>query len=299
MNKLPVFKSVGEVFRGVTRHYFQLLLAAWPAIVFLAAVQLFADWGLTAMGYTDESLAAAQMPEGRTQEQFLEWIVRAWPALLMFAAVVALFLLAGAVAAVRWHRFVLLGEGAGQAGSAVKALRVEDGTYIWTAIRIWALALLAVLAAGGLLLLLTTGPLVLFAIPIIVFGVIWANVAFLRMSLALPDAAIGRGGRIKLVFAASAGNGMRLLGFSILLSLVCLIPLLAMGIVEAVFQLFLAQREIGDTWAISLISAVLTGAIYLYFLMLQITMLSVAYREVVGLPGAPSAELGPEPAPAL
>jgi len=289
MKKLPVFRSVGEVFRGVTRHYFQLLLAAWPAVVFLVAVQLLAGWGLAALGYTAESLTAAQMSAGGTREQFIEWIARVWPALLVIAAVLALFLLAGAVAAVRWHRFVLFGEGAGGAGAAVRALRAEDGSYIWTAIRIWAIVILAVLAVGTLILLLATGPLVLFAIPIIFIGAIWANVAFLRMSLALPDAAIGRGGRIKLVFSASAGNGMRLFGFAILLGLVCLIPLLAMSVIEGVFQLFVVQRGVADTWPASLVVATLNGAIYLYFIMLQITMLSVAYREIVGLPQADAA----------
>lgn len=56
MKKLPVFQSVREVLSGVTRHYFQLLTAAWPAILVLIAASSVTVWNYYASGYFEAAM---------------------------------------------------------------------------------------------------------------------------------------------------------------------------------------------------------------------------------------------------
>lgn len=51
MRKLPVFRSVGEVFSGVTRHYLQLILAAWPAVILIAVGAVLYVWAYREAGF--------------------------------------------------------------------------------------------------------------------------------------------------------------------------------------------------------------------------------------------------------
>ena len=55
MNKLRVISSVSEVLSGVFRHYFQLILVAWPAILLLlvsfgALVSMYLSTGILEAG---------------------------------------------------------------------------------------------------------------------------------------------------------------------------------------------------------------------------------------------------------
>ena len=294
MRKLPVFRSTGEVLSGVTRHYFQLLFAAWPAVIVTFALEWVTYFVLSAIG----SDLLDEEPLGKTDfaspDEAVAFFRDHSTEFLILAGYFLAVLLIGAIAAVRWHRLVLLGEGA---GSPVRHLRAEDGRYIWTAIKIWLIAL-AAFAAFALVLFLTNwkamGPLMLIALPVIIMVMFAAAIAFLRISLALPDAALGRGGRIREMFKASSGNGFRLFGFSIVLSIASLIPLAIAFVVAGASYLLLQQRGLEDHWIVTIIAYIANAGLSLYLLMLQITMLSVAYREIVGLPGTAPAEQVPD-----
>jgi predicted ferric reductase len=73
--------------------------------------------------------------------------------------------------------------------------------------------------------------------------------------------------------------------------------LIALGLV---IVLSLIAAALGGGAVLMVLVAAVGLAAYFYFLMLQITMLSVAYREIVGLPGGHEGEAtAAEPSPGL
>ncbi|MES1990151.1 MAG: hypothetical protein V4441_04260 [Pseudomonadota bacterium] len=287
--KLPVFTSVGEVLSGVTRHYFQLLMVAWPALLIITFGVFVIGWQYYNVGLFSAYTADNGGPD-------VEAIMAAEAKLqtstnMVFGSVMQLALaVASAVAAVRWHRFVLLGEGTGGVGG-VQPLRREDGSYVWATIKIFVVLVLLILAFASVLVGIASLRLPDAAMSILglvsVIAFFWLYLAFFRMMLALPDAALGQGGRLGDMYKASTGNGWRLLGFGFLL---CLAVITIVALVAALFAAIfttLGVKVSTSPIALSLI-AVAYIAVYLFFLMTQITMLSVAYREIIGLPPVPS-----------
>ena len=283
MNKLPVIGSVSEVVSGVLRHYFQLIYVAWPAVLLLlfcfgAMLWVYLSSGLldAAGGHNPEDVKAAleRMESSGNNLVFI------------FGGLLAG--LASAVAAVRWHRFVLLGEGANGRLGQLRILRREDGSYIWTTIKLFlvyllfiaALAILAILVvmvaraiggggerSSGTGLLVVLGAFALYVAALMVM---------FRLMIALPDAAVGEGGRVFEIFRRTQGNSWRLFGAFFL---VFLLGGVALAITSVVLGLLAAIGFVGV-----LIGGLLYAGTYLFFLMMQITMLSVSYREIIGLP---------------
>lgn len=303
MRKLPVFRSVGEVFSGVTRHYFQLIGVAWPALIFVIVAMALYAWSFQQAGIGElfDLINAEGVPPQEISAAYEAVAERAMGPLYYAGLVLAT--LASAVAAVRWHRFVLMGEG----GSIL--FRTEDLRYIWTFIKVTLLyILMAVLlfglvfgiaaiagvagrggnppGAGFLGAVLAIG---MFVGYLLIIGV------FMRMMLALPDAAIGLSGKVRAVLAATRGNTWRMTGYAVLIGLLY-------GIVALVLILVLSilGGVLGAGPVVLAVSGVVGIAAYFYFLMLSITMLSVAYREIIGLPGGHEGEATvPEPTPGL
>ena len=286
MNKLPVIASVSEVLSGVIRHYFQLIYVAWPAILLLLISVGGVVWIYLSAGVLDAAMTGQNPDEIKAAMERLEQ-GEGSPAFI-FAALVAS--LASAVAAVRWHRFVLLGEGANGRFEHVRFLRAEDGSYIWTTIKLFLVYLLFILALGILVMLVamlagamggdgaseTGGAGVLVVVGALVAYVAALMIVF-RLMIALPDAALGRGGRVIEIFRQTHGNSWRLLGAFIVLFLVGMIAFAVSGIILALLA------SIGAVGM--LVGGIVYAGAYLFFLMVQITMLSVAYREIIGLPG--------------
>lgn len=287
MRKLPVFASVGEVLSGVTRHYFQLLFAAWPAVLVLLAAAGLLVWVYDSIGYFAAFTANDGGPDLAAIAAAAELINAGGNVWKVYGAQL-LMALASAVAAVRWHRLVLLGEGANGDGGVI-GLRREDGTYLFALLKIVLLAACGlVLFIPATLLLAMTDSVAIkiaasFLFPFLYFMAIGM---WLRLSLALPDASVGAGGRVFAVFRASSGNTWRMLGVSLLLALIAII------VIIAIFALVGAAgfASVSSSPAILAATVVIYLAVYLYFLMTQITMLSVAYREIVGLPGGQAAQ---------
>lgn len=308
MRKLPVFRSVGEVFAGVTRHYFQLLFVAWPAVVLLLAGTAAFYWvlyqaGLYGLTGMEQTAGAPEDVLERYREAFAAYSIVA------IVAVVLAMVLAQAIAAVRWHRFVLLGEGASV------PFRREDVQYVWTTLKIlffWFLFLIVlsavvgviaaiVIFAGAVLFgdnapsLAVLGPAGIVLLPLVVVLHVFMLGIVMRLMLALPDAALGGGKGVLGTFAATSGNTWRISGFALLIYLPVFI---LFAVVEGVTALALTSAAdlIGSIAAMA--SAFISLALYLYFMMTQVTMLSVAYREIVGLPGDAPPAVVVEPAPA-
>lgn len=307
MRKLPVFRSVGEVFSGVTRHYFQLIAVAWSALFFVAFSIGLSIYTYYRNGMNDALKLLRQ--EGTPSEQVFERILEAAEAAErdpLYYVAYLLFMLASAVAAVRWHRFVLFGE------NRAAFFRFEDVRYLWTLIKLTVLGLLAILLFVGTTagvvyalrdLLETSTPVNFppFGGTFIFVGVLALYIfivgLILRLMMGLPDAAVGQSGKIFRVFGTTRGNTWRLGGYAVLVGLLTLLILIA-GILTVGFFLRYILGQSPLAWA--LVTVVVAAAAYFYFLMLQITSLSVAYREIVGLPGGHEGEATvAEPSPGL
>jgi hypothetical protein len=291
MRKLPVFRSVREVLSGVTRHYFQLLAAAWPAIFILIAASGVTVWNYYSSGYFEAAMTVQDQSDIAQLEALQREIYSGANGFLILLMTL-ISAVASAVAAVRWHRLVLLGEGTSGSRRNIKFVRVEDGAYIGAVIKIALVAIVALLLIGALVavpvMLLGAeniqGILSLVIAVLAVAAYFWLISLFMRLMLALPDASVGQGGRLRAVFKASAGNGWRMLGLALLLGVVTII-----GLMVVLFLLGLAigllHRADDGVSIVAIIGGVVVYiAAYLYFLMTQVTMLSVAYREIIGSP---------------
>lgn len=291
MRKLPVFRSVREVLSGVTRHYFQLLAAAWPAIFILIAASSVTVWNYYSSGYLEAAMTVQDQSDIAQLEALQREIYSGANGFLILLMTLV-SAVASAVAAVRWHRLVLLGEGVGGSRQNIKFVRVEDGAYIGAAIKIALVGVVALLLVGALV-----------AVPVMLLGAenirgvlssviavlvlatyFWLISLFMRLMLALPDASVGQGGRLRAVFKASTGNGWRMLALALLLGVVTII-----GLIVALFLLGLAvglllRADDGVSLVAIIGGVVVYVAAYHYFLMTQVTMLSVAYREIIGSP---------------
>lgn len=302
MRKLPVFHSVGEVFSGVTRHYFQLLIAAWPALIFVIVAMGLYAWSYyeAGIGTLFELMKAQEPSSSEITAAFLA--VEQNISSPIYYTAFALMTVASAVAAVRWHRFVLMGAAGGV------LLRMEDARYIWTFIKVMllyflmAILLFAVVfgiaavsgiakeggnpaGAGFLGMVLVVGMVVGY---LLIIGF------FMRLMLALPDAAIGLSGNVRAILKATQGNTWRMVGYAVLIGLLYGVMMIGLILILAIVGAVLGT---GPALAVS---AIVGTAAYFYFVMLSITMLSVAYREIVGLPGGYEGEAtAAEPAPGL
>ncbi|MBX3505920.1 MAG: hypothetical protein KF895_10615 [Parvibaculum sp.] len=288
MRKLPVFRSVGEVFAGVTRHFFELLRIA------LVPVALsFGVFAAAAFWVDDPELVrwtlSIELPEetGLDETDALAEEDKRSRAIMFGLAVLASYLIY-VPAIVSWHRFVLYGE------KTSSLLRWEDMRYVISVIKI-ALAFLFFLipmgiAVAGIVWLaqkipgLEEGALLspagISAAAAIAAGYVIATGLLMRMSLALPDASIGGKGGIEDMIDRTRGNTWRLVGFNTLI----LLAMLPISVLYGFAAEFVMGLEIGGL-SPTLLAALINMPLTLYLSMLSITMLSVAYREIVGLPG--------------
>lgn len=296
MRKLPVWRSIGEVFSGVTRHYFDLIRVAPAGVALMLIAYLVLFWFSPA----DE--------RGQLSKPLffgLDW--------RLGALIVFLFLIGFPAAAVRWHRFVLLGERPSGLSSLSLFWGTKETRYLWT----W-LKLSGVLALIGLVLVMlvmlaamggenvggwhtTEGKRTASIAAFLALGIGCLALPYfvMRMSVAFPDAAIGQQGGIAKAWESTAGNAWRLWGYGVLVQFLAMAVTwcggFAMGLVMGLF--FLLTR-LNMVELATKIAVTLTLPFMLFQLMAMVTMLSVAYREIVGLPADAAAELANEAAPA-
>jgi len=280
VTKFPVFKSVGEVFSGVTRHYFDLIKAAPIAIVIFAAANVF-------MTYLSDSPWALEMSLKKRAETAAEII----PFLPFMASTIFAFVfyyVAVVMAAVRWHRFVLIGDRNAPVWSRY------DGRYMWTNIKMM-LAMIGMILVSSIFFSAAqriyndqTGlPLALKVIGgaglalIFLMLLMWV----VRVSLAFPDAALGGSGKIGNALWRTTGYSWRLLGYFMLILLpLAFAAMIAGKAMEKIIVPAIAPRVTDVAGYEAVAAEALLLPLSIYVLMAQVTMLSVAYREIIGLP---------------
>ena len=322
MRKLPVFRSVGEVFSGVFAHFFQLLRMAWlPIVIWLVISGVSNIWISSAdMPFTPEELEA--MMAGNADPTVAETARARMQALMPYVYglifVEYCFL---SIIAVGFHRFVLLGEtGRGWGGSGLSVGRPEL-LYIWSIIKLGLLYVLALIVialvavsisfALGERDVVQTGALGgrtihPMAAVILIVGILALMPVFARLFLVMPHVALGNRSQLREIWGRTQGNGWRLVGYF-------LVVILTVGIASTVLilsayailglRLIPTPEEIAamqNGWTQTLLHFVIGIPFWLVWTMLTITMLSVAYREIVGLPGGHEGEATvAEPSPGL
>ena len=272
IKKLPVLKSVREVYSGVTRHYLDLLFSAPLAVAAYAA-------GVVIFSYVNGTASKS----GMSQEEIGSAMLRAWQhhGLLLFIAVV-LVSVAILASAVRWHRFVLLGErhraGWGQ---------YENG-YAWCSLKI-VFSILGLILSGAVLVSLAivvsksggeiASEIKTLGYLALIIAYIGLFIVMTRLSLALPDVALGGRGKLGEAWNRTSGNSWNMLGYWVLVQAIVGIgaSLIDMAITALIGSQF-------DTFTTNMVVAIITLPVSVYVLMIGVTMLSVAYREIVGFP---------------
>lgn len=96
MRKLPVIQSFKEVYAGVTRHYFELIMVAPAGVTMIL------------LGYA--ALIYSGFFPGLAAEEEHIWASATRLEIVLVSASWIAVLIGFISAAVRWHKFVLLGE---------------------------------------------------------------------------------------------------------------------------------------------------------------------------------------------
>jgi hypothetical protein len=276
---LPIIVSVKEVYSGVTSHFFQLISVAWLWLLVGVAAMIWMGYSVEASGIprmTPETMQTADISAG---------------AIAQIVVAIIIYVAATAGAAVKWHRFVLLGAYTqGNEGDVTgSALR-----YVWATIKIAlvyillfsifaaALSLSASLSgmpgpAGGVVALLMG--LIGAALLLVIVGVV------MRLSLVLPDIALGGKGSLREMFARTSRHGMQLLGYALLMLLCLFVVIVAASFVVSLVLIAIMGADAirTPTPQTQIIMQVIQLPVSVFAMMIGVTMLSVAYREVIGL----------------
>ena len=310
MGKLPVFRSVGEVYSGVFRHFIDLIRVAWLPLLVWAVVSIVGGWWFLQHMVQN----AAFFDDAASQQSRTEAFMEVMPALYGMAFFKYLVL---TIVAVGFHRFVLLGERHHGVGGTGFEFGRREWLYLWSTLKI-ALLFVAILALIGslgttifmggkaiasysaidlsnlppaLVFVLMLGYMVLTICALLVVG---------RLSLVLPHVAIGQPSNLRFIWDHTRGNSWRMIGYMLLISLLASLGVLALLLVNWLLGIPMEQtpealRELLEHPTSYWIASIVDLPIQIAWVMLTITMLSVAYREIIGLAPADAPGQGAEP----
>lgn len=297
--KLPVFRSTAEVFAGVTRHFFELVRVGLVPIVLsfgiLGAAAVWVDDPSLVQWFVNVDLPLdPEQPEGSDAAAVEDDRSRS----ILFALAVLVSYLIYVPAIVSWHRFVLFGEKA-----SPLMPRWEDMRYVVAVLKLAVAFLFFMIPAGiavfGVIWLVQQlpgleegalwSPQYVSAAVAVIAGYLIATGILMRVSLALPDASVGGKGGIESMIFRTRGNTWRLIWFNTLI----LIPMSVLAVVYGWVANLVVGLDLAGVPPL-LLSHLANLPLTLYLSMLSVTMLSVAYREIVGLPGTAPADPDPQ-----
>ena len=273
--KLPVFATVGEAFSGAWTHFGDLIRIAWlPVLLYIAISAIYQIYFL---------------PMAMVEPENMEEVMRqmenmsahgALPIILVIAS-----LLLYPMIAVAWHRFVLLGE---RPNGAVLRFGRRELTFVGAILAIYLLPLVPVrlVAMLGMVVWQPLGA------ALLIVGYIFVILWWMRMSLLLPSAAVDRGLALRDVWEMTRGNFWRIFAVIFLASLLTALLMWAIA-----FALFLAislsagnlasEPYSAGTILFSVVMGAVTGT---FILIVNVAVLSIAYRELSGWGEAKPAE---------
>ncbi|HUD50501.1 hypothetical protein [Parvibaculum sp.] len=272
--KLPVFSAAREVYAGVIRHFWDLLRAAWIPVLLVVAVRSYAEFRFA-------QFAPPSGLDSTPDEVMRAYFMTILPTFLE----IGIFLWVGwAMMAVAFHRFVLIGEKTRGLGGTGLIFGRKELLYFWSALKIF---VIWALSAPVLSIPILVGSIYAYdrlyhpdwntfdawimpaAVLADVIGWVVLVPLVLRAALVLPHVSLGGESNIRYIWRRAEGNTWRLL---VLMLLVTMLPAL----------LFFAIAFISAP--VPLAATALGAVAYVILGMLSTTALSVAYREIVGLP---------------
>lgn len=269
--KLPVWKTIADVYIVTARHLGDLIRIAWPWLVLLIALSA----ALYAAYYDTERAATT----GGTSSSML-WI------LTLTASTII-----GALIAVPWHRSILLGEH--QTLSHGLALDSRKFAYVAKAVAIIAsllLPLVAVTRTGSAEPESDAGTKAIseFSLadfwPVLFFLLFFALIfALNRLSLILPATAVdNRDATLRTAWRATRGNTLRLAFVSVVATfLPCLFPL-GLGYLLAPAAIAALDANTAPNVIAFAVANTINEFLTILFGMLFVTFLSLAYRHFFG-----------------
>lgn len=298
MKKLPVFRSVAEVFAGVTRHFFELVRVGLVPIVLsfgiVGAAAVWVDDPSLVQRFIDVDLPLdVEQPE--EQDTVAAEDDRSRSTLFALAVLVSYLVYVPAI--VSWHRFVLFGE-----KSPPLMPRWEDMRYVVAVLKLAIACLFFMIPAGiavfGLVWIVQQfpgleegalwSPQYISAAVALIAGYFVVTGILMRISLALPNASVGGKGGIEEMIFRTQGNTWRLIWFNTLL----ILPMSVIAVVYGVVMKFVLGLELEGV-SPPLLAYLANVPLTLYLSMLSVTMLSVAYREIIGLPVSGEPDVSP------
>ncbi|MEQ8268043.1 MAG: hypothetical protein RH982_12665 [Parvibaculum sp.] len=308
--RLPLARTISEVFAGATGNYVAFLSIVRIQVFFVVLGLALIVWSGYRAGIGDvPNMLRLGLP-GEPGRYVLGMLISRMSSFEFYAGV-ALAFVSSAIVAIRLHRFILLADTKPPPLAAYRR-------YAWTLTKValvyglfgffvYYVLTLLMLPAQVDYVMEHRGSLLVVWIFNLVFGLVrtvLASAVSMRLSLALPDAATEGRGRVISTFVASHGNTWRLVLCDLAVRCARLLLLwglaLGCGAVSGSFLEEFGKLEGATAFVVLL---VLGAPLYFYLLMLEVGLLSVAYREIVGLPGSregqPASEPAPEPAPAL
>ncbi|MDP6428608.1 MAG: hypothetical protein QGH73_00715 [Rhodospirillales bacterium] len=280
--KLPVWGTMTHTYRFFWAERRQFWLLALPAIAVVSLLSALADWSvITANSGRIDALSQ----RSRLQELPLSAII-----LTLVATVAGIW--AYVCYSVAWHRSYLVPGEQVTIGSCY-LWRARQGRFLWTLIKVALITALAWIPASIVFVIVAgfgawsaggggfsaQGPGVLMAMALI--GLLIA-VVYARLAVLLPAAAVDDVMTIGRVWALTRGNGWRLLGIVILVS----IPI---GIVLVPVSIFfgLASMTTPDYGPLttSLVQHLLVQFLSYIYIAVGISALSVCYARLAAVGG--------------
>jgi hypothetical protein len=259
--KLPVFKTIAEVFTVTFRHLGDLLRFAWPWLLVLIAV----SGALYAAYYDSERTAIAA---GDTGSNSL-WVLT-----------LAVSTTLGALIAVPWHRRILLGEHQ----TLSKSLSLDATKFAYTA---KAAAIIAVLCLPLVVVKLAdpVAPETQATIDLlitVIFTLVFLTLFFAsnRISLILPATAVeNHAVTLGDAWRATRGNTLRLALVSIVSTIVPLMIPLLLAYWLAPAAAAAMDANTAPSAATFAVANTIWELFAIVFGMLFVTFLSLAYRH--------------------
>lgn len=305
--KLPILPTLREVFVGTTQSYLTFLSASRALVAVLAFGIALIVWSGYRAGIGDlQGMVNLGIPGEPGRSAYGIFISRMsspeFYAGFVIGALASLFFV------VRWHRYILLGEPAPPPGRAHRH-------YVWVLAKVGLVygLFLAVLIYLTIALPMRTVLDFMVKNPHVlpVAWIFWGTLGFfrnvvssavsMRLWLVLPEAAVEGRGKVFQTFMASHGNTWRLVICDFAVRLCRMVVLFGLAVLCGVASGFVFEPPGKLKGALAFGVLLLVGLpAYLYFLMLEVGLLSVAYREIVGLPGGHEGEATvAEPSPGL
>lgn len=181
------------------------------------------------------------------------------------------------VIAVAWHRFILLGDA--PPGRFHIAFGRREARYLIVSV------FLTLLFIPGLILSATPSfmPANMTASLLSFFGVLLLLVAIyfvVRLFLLLPAVAVGDPVNPRLVLERTRGNFWRL------------ILVFAAVVLPMMFVAILVGTLIEGSFVMRLVAVAILSLVLIFFALVNIAILSIAYRELIGPPGTQAPDTG-------